>query len=46
MELDKTKRVVTVPFAAPPAAGAYKVNWHMKTEDGHETDGMFVFIVK
>jgi hypothetical protein len=42
----KTKRVVTVPFTAAPAAGAYKVAWHMKTEDGHETDGTFAFTVK
>ena len=28
------------------AAGAYKVAWHMKTEDGHETDGTFAFTVK
>jgi methionine-rich copper-binding protein CopC len=42
----KTKRVVTVPFSAPLSAGAYKVAWHMKTEDGHETDGTFAFKVK
>jgi hypothetical protein len=42
----KTKRIVTVPFTRPPAAGAYKVAWHMKTEDGHETDGDFSFTVK
>jgi methionine-rich copper-binding protein CopC len=46
MALDKTKRVVTVPFTAPLAAGAYAVKWHMKTEDGHETDGDFAFKVK
>jgi|GEM_PF-5334828 len=42
----KTKRVVTVPFTTPPLAGAYKVAWHMKTEDGHETEGNFTFTVK
>jgi copper resistance protein C len=46
MALDKTKRVVTVPFTGVLAAGAYKVTWHMKTEDGHETDGDFGFNVK
>jgi methionine-rich copper-binding protein CopC len=46
MALDKTKRVVTVPFTGALAAGAYKVTWHMKTEDGHETDGDFAFHVK
>ena len=42
----KNKRLVIVPFASPPAHGAYKVKWHMKTEDGHETDGDFGFTVK
>jgi hypothetical protein len=42
----KDKRLVTVGFASPPAHGAYKVHWHMKTEDGHETDGDFAFTVK
>ncbi len=42
----KTKRVVTVPFSTTPKAGAYRVTWHMKTEDGHETDGSFAFTVK
>ena len=46
LALDKTKRVVTVPFTGSLAAGAYKVTWHMKTEDGHETDGKFGFKVK
>ncbi|MGZ6038493.1 MAG: copper homeostasis periplasmic binding protein CopC [Phenylobacterium sp.] len=46
LALDKTTKVVTVPIAAPLAAGAYKVTWHMKTEDGHETDGTFGFTVK
>ncbi len=46
MALDATKKIVTVPFTGPLAAGAYKVAWHMKTEDGHETDGAFAFKVK
>jgi methionine-rich copper-binding protein CopC len=46
MALDKTKRVVTVPFTGALTPGAYKVSWHMKTEDGHETDGTFGFKVK
>jgi methionine-rich copper-binding protein CopC len=46
MALDKTKKVVTVPFTGALAAGVYKVTWHMKTEDGHETDGDFGFTVK
>jgi methionine-rich copper-binding protein CopC len=35
---------VAVPGRLAP--GAYKVTWHMKTEDGHETDGDFGFTVK
>jgi methionine-rich copper-binding protein CopC len=46
LALDKTKKVVTVPVTAKLAAGAYRVAWHMKTEDGHETDGNFGFTVK
>jgi methionine-rich copper-binding protein CopC len=42
----KNKRVVLAPFTGPLAPGAYKVTWHMKTEDGHETDGDFGFTVK
>jgi methionine-rich copper-binding protein CopC len=42
----KNKRVVVVPLSATPAAGAYKVNWSMKTEDGHTTSGDFGFTVK
>ena len=46
LALDKTKRIVTVPLTGALAAGAYNVKWHMKTEDGHETDGSFAFTVK
>ncbi len=42
----KSKRIVLVPFKSKAAPGAYTVKWHMKTEDGHETDGTFGFIVK
>jgi copper resistance protein C len=42
----KDKRVVRVQFAKPPAPGAYKVSWKMKTADGHATDGDFAFTVK
>jgi|SRR6185312_8216841 len=42
----KDKRTVHVPFTAAPAPGAYKVNWTMKTADGHITDGNFAFTVK
>jgi methionine-rich copper-binding protein CopC len=46
LALDSTKKVVTVPFTGALAAGVYRVSWHMKTEDGHETDGAFAFTVK
>ncbi len=46
LALDKTKKVVTVPITSALAAGPYRVTWHMKTEDGHETDGAFAFTVK
>jgi hypothetical protein len=46
LTLDKDKRTVHAPFAAAPAHGAYKAHWHMKTEDGHETDGDVAFTVK
>jgi methionine-rich copper-binding protein CopC len=46
LALDKTRKIVTVPFTGALAAGAYKVAWHMKTEDSHETDGTFGFTVK
>lgn len=42
----KDKRVVVVPFTSAPAPGAYKVSWHMKTPDGHKTEGGFSFKVK
>ena len=42
----KDKRVVHVPFTAPPARGAYKVSWKMKTPDDHTTEGDFGFTVK
>lgn len=47
MALDpKNKRVVIVPVTGKLAAGAYKVNWSMKTEDGHTMSGAFGFKVK
>jgi methionine-rich copper-binding protein CopC len=42
----RNKRIVLVPLAAAPGAGVYKVNWSMKTEDGHTTSGDFGFTVK
>ena len=42
----KNKRVVIVPVTGKLAAGAYKVDWSMKTEDGHTMTGGFGFKVK
>lgn len=42
----KNKRVVIVPVTGKLSAGAYKVDWSMKTEDGHTTSGDFRFTVK
>lgn len=42
----KNHRIVHAPLTGKLAAGAYKVHWTMKTEDGHTTDGDFAFTVK
>lgn len=42
----KNKRLVTVPVTGKLAPGAYKVNWSMKTDDGHTMSGDFGFMVK
>ncbi|HEX3700531.1 MAG TPA: copper resistance protein CopC [Phenylobacterium sp.] len=41
----KDKRVVVVAPSAPLRPGAYKVSWGMTTDDGHHTDGTFIFKV-
>jgi methionine-rich copper-binding protein CopC len=42
----KDKRIVMAPFTGPLAPGTYRVSWHMKTTDGHKTEGDFAFTVK
>src|SRR5262249_54018900 len=42
----KNKRVVMVPVTGKLSPGLYKVDWSMKTEDGHTTSGDFGFTVK
>ena len=42
----KNKRIVVVPVTGRLSAGAYRVEWSMKTEDGHTTSGDFGFKVK
>jgi len=42
----KNRRLVTVPVTGKLTPGAYKVNWSMKTDDGHTMTGDFGFTVK
>ena len=42
----KNHRIVHAPISGKLAPGAYKVDWSMKTEDGHTTSGDFAFTVK
>ncbi|WP_210507011.1 copper homeostasis periplasmic binding protein CopC [Pantoea ananatis] len=35
-----------VDFAQPLAQGAYQVNWHVLSVDGHKTHGSYTFTVK
>ncbi|PIJ51714.1 hypothetical protein BL250_04295 [Erwinia sp. OLTSP20] len=37
---------LVVPLTAPLAAGAYQVNWHVLSTDGHKTKGEYSFTVK
>lgn len=37
---------LTVPLAAPLAAGTYSVKWHVLSVDGHKTEGAYSFTVK
>ena len=37
--------VLVVPVAAPLAPGAYKVDWHALSTDGHKTSGSYTFTV-
>ena len=46
MALAKNNKVVIVPVSGNLAAGAYKVDWKMTSEDGHTMTGTFGFKVK
>ncbi len=37
---------LVVPIPAPLAAGAYTVDWHVLSKDGHKTHGSYAFTVK
>lgn len=37
---------LTVPVPAPLGVGAYTVEWHVLSTDGHKTNGSYTFTVK
>ena len=39
-------KVIAVPIANPLSPGAYRVNWHILSVDGHKTQGSFMFEVR
>lgn len=43
--LDDAKTLV-LPLGTPLAPGAYRVDWHVLSSDGHKTKGSFGFTVK
>ncbi|MCM2293350.1 copper homeostasis periplasmic binding protein CopC [Allorhizobium sp. BGMRC 0089] len=44
--LSQDKKTLTVPLEGTLAPGAYMVDWHALSEDGHKTHGMTSFTVK
>jgi len=44
--LAKDNTRLVVPLKAPLAAGAYTVDWHALSADGHKTKGSYSFTVK
>ncbi|QND50348.1 copper homeostasis periplasmic binding protein CopC [Rhizobium lusitanum] len=45
-ELTRNGKALTVPVSAPLDAGAYTVEWHVLSTDGHKTNGSYTFTVK
>ncbi|MCK7087748.1 CopC domain-containing protein YobA [Enterobacter bugandensis] len=43
---EKNKAQLTVPLEQTLAAGAYRVDWHVVSVDGHKTKGSYRFSVK
>lgn len=39
-------KVLVVPLATPLPSGAYSVDWHALSTDGHKTTGHYAFTVK
>jgi copper resistance protein C len=44
--LMNANKTLMVPVSGKLAAGAYKVEWHALSADGHKTKGSYSFIVK
>jgi methionine-rich copper-binding protein CopC len=43
--LSQGDKTLAVPIAKPLAPGAYRVDWHVLSNDGHKTKGSFAFTV-
>ena len=43
---EKNKAQLTVPLEQTLAPGAYRVDWHVVSVDGHKTNGSYRFSVK
>ncbi|MGX5052685.1 CopC domain-containing protein YobA [Enterobacter asburiae] len=43
---EKNKAQLTVPLEQTLAPGAYRVDWHVVSVDGHKTTGIYHFSVK
>lgn len=39
-------KTLVLPLTAPLAAGAYQVDWHVLSTDGHKTKGHYSFTMK
>ncbi|SFM98573.1 hypothetical protein SAMN05216516_101671 [Izhakiella capsodis] len=42
----RNRQQIVLPLIAPLAAGAYQVNWHVLSTDGHKTKGNYSFTMK
>lgn len=39
-------KTLTGPLARPLSAGAYRINWHIASSDGHRMTGSYAFTVR
>ncbi len=44
-QLSQGDKTLAVPVNKPLAPGAYRVDWHVLSNDGHKTKGSFAFTV-